>query len=232
MREHRYHLTRLSKNMKLGGIPVTTTSRDTCPDNCNLKGNGCYADQFPLSLHWNKLSEGSRGYGLDQLCAEIKALPKYTLWRWAQAGDLPGDGTTIDQVGIRKLVAANKGRLGFGYTHYDPTIFENTWRINFANTNGFTLNMSAETLQQADEYAELGIGPVVVILPHDQTEDLLTPAGRRVAVCPASKEGSDMTCAQCAICANAERKSIIGFPAHGGGKAKVTKVFFAELEAA
>ena len=40
-----------------------------------------------------------------------------------------------------------------------------------------------------------------------------TPAGRRIAVCPASY--TDATCAACGSCA-AHRKAIIGFPAHGG----------------
>jgi len=40
-----------------------------------------------------------------------------------------------------------------------------------------------------------------------------TPAGRRIAVCPASY--TETTCAACGSCAR-HRKAIIGFPAHGG----------------
>jgi hypothetical protein len=40
-----------------------------------------------------------------------------------------------------------------------------------------------------------------------------TPAGRRIAICPATY--TDTTCASCQVCARADRGDvIIGFPAH------------------
>ena len=41
-----------------------------------------------------------------------------------------------------------------------------------------------------------------------------TPAGRRVAVCPATYLPG-VTCASCGACALAGRSAVIGFPAHG-----------------
>lgn len=228
MQEHIYGFTRSSGNRKLGGIPVTTTGRSTCPDNCKLKKNGCYAEQFPLVMHWNKLSEG-KGISFSEMLYHISQLPKYSLWRWAQAGDLPGDGTNISHGHLEMLIEANKGRMGFGYTHYNPKLPFNKEAIKRANECGFTLNMSAETLDQADDYVNMGIGPVVVLLPHDQTENVETPDGNLVVVCPASKDET-MTCAHCAICAHGDRRAIVGFPAHGSQKAKATKVFYAKAE--
>ena len=230
MKKHYYHLTVSSGNRKLGPIPVTTTSRSTCPSNCSYKANGCYAEAHPLRMHWDKVSSGERGVTLDQLCEEVRALPKFQLWRWAQAGDLPGDGKLLDGPSVKKLVQANKGKNGFGYTHYDPTLSANRWTIQAANTQGFTLNLSAETLEQADKYMALKVAPVVVVLPADQTEPTVTPAGHPVIVCPASI--GDTTCAQCAICAKPDRKSIVGFPAHGSGRRKVEAIFFATKESA
>jgi hypothetical protein len=40
-----------------------------------------------------------------------------------------------------------------------------------------------------------------------------TPAGRRIAVCPATYTGT--TCDACRACAK-PREAVIGFPAHGG----------------
>jgi hypothetical protein len=46
-----------------------------------------------------------------------------------------------------------------------------------------------------------------------------TPAGRRVASCPATY--SDATCKTCGACARV-RNAVIGFPAHGaGGKSRL-----------
>jgi hypothetical protein len=227
--KHRFHLTLASTNAKTGPIPVSTSSSSTCPSNCSLKDNGCYAESGPLRVHWNAIDSGTRGGTLDEFCNQIKALPKYQLWRWAQAGDLPGNGHLIDEKALKKIVKANKGRKGFGYTHYNPGRSHNADMILYANDEGFALNLSAETLEQADEFHAMDIAPVVVILPADQTEPTKTPNGVPVIVCPASL--GKTTCALCAICANAERMSIVGFPAHGSGKAKAQKVFFATVSA-
>ena len=222
---HTYHMTRVSGNKKTGPIPVSTSSRSTCPS-CPLKGNGCYAESGPLRLHWDKVSDGARGSDLEQFCNEIKALPKHQLWRWAQAGDLPGTGDAIDVAALEQLVQANRGRRGFGFTHYDPAAGDNAAAIVAANTNGFTLNLSAGDLAEADRLAALDVGPVAVVLPMDATKPTTTPGGRFVAICPATQR-DDVTCASCGICAHSERKAIIGFPAHGTGAKKAQAMFFA-----
>lgn len=106
---HTYHLTRVSANKKTGPIPVSTTSKSTCPASCPLKGNGCYAESGPLALHWNAVSKGGRGHDLDHFCHEIKRLPKGQLWRYGQAGDLPGDTCQVDagalQGGMAQMMA-------------------------------------------------------------------------------------------------------------------------------
>jgi len=221
---HTYHLTRASGNKKTGPIPVSTSSKSTCPT-CPLKGNGCYAESGPLRLHWNKVSDGGRGVDLEQFCNEVRKLPKHQLWRWAQAGDLPGADDLIDEAALAQLVAANHGRRGFGFTHYDAEIPANAAALRTANDNGFTLNLSANSLEDADRLAGLNAGPVAVVLPTGATKPLRTPQGRFVAVCPATVR-DDVTCASCGICAHATRKAIIGFPAHGSGAKKAQAVFF------
>jgi hypothetical protein len=148
--------------------------------------------------------------------AQIAALPKGTLWRHNQAGDLPGDGDTIDKARMLELIRANKGRRGFTYTH-KPITGTNADLIRFSNQSGFAVNLSADTLAEADTLSDTQAGPVVVVLPTDQTTATKTPAGRHVAICPASISET-VTCATCGLCANTGRKSIIGFPAHGARK--------------
>ena len=222
---HTYHMTRISGNKKTGPIPVTTSSRSTCPT-CPLKGNGCYAEGGPLRLHWDKVSNTERGVSLKKLCSEISTLPKHQLWRWAQAGDLPGDNDRIDVMAMAELVEANDRRQGFAFTHYDPRVGTNDVAIAGANARGFTVNLSANDLSHADELYALGVGPVVVVLPIDQTKPTKTPAGHHVSVCPAAVR-DDVTCASCGICAVPHRRAIIGFPAHGSGAKKAQAMFFA-----
>ena len=222
--EHTYHFTRVSGNVKTGPIPVTTTSADSCPSTCSFKGNGCYAESGPLAMHWKAVSAGKRGGTLDELCAKVAELPRHQLWRHNQAGDLPVTSPgRIDRKAMRKLITANKGRRGFTYTHHRPTK-PNIGAVREANDNGLTVNWSAETLEQADEYAALGAGPVVCVLPADQTTPVRTPAGRLVTVCPAVTGNTD--CLNCGICQQRDRQAIVGFPAHGSGAKRVQKVFF------
>lgn len=220
--EIKYHLTRVSGNSKTGPIPVSTTSRNSCPEACELKGSGCYAESGPLRLHWDAVG-ANRGYDLDKFCNEISKLPKRQLWRYGQAGDLPGDGINIDTESLDKIVQASKGRSGFAFTHYPPTA-DNAQAVAAANQAGFTINLSADDLEEADELAELAIGPVVVLLPEDQKKPVKTAGGRLVIVCPATVT-KDMDCSVCGICAK-QRKAIVGFPVHGTSKRKAAQVFF------
>lgn len=222
---HLYHLTRVSSNSKCGPIPVTTSSKNTCPSSCALKGNGCYAESGPLALHWAAVSNGARGVPLDQLCAQIKKLPKRQLWRWAQAGDLPGDGHRIDADALDLLIEANKGRRGFGYTHYAASDPHNAEAIRAANDAGFVINLSADTLEDVDALVALDVAPVACVLPIGTEKPLRTKGGNFVAVCPATLR-DDITCASCGICAVPGHKAVIGFPAHGSGAKKAQAVFF------
>jgi len=153
----------------------------------------------------------------DQLCLTIRALPKGQLWRHNQVGDLPSvsnDNESIDLAMTKRLAKANRGRKGFTYTHKDPLREENDIAIKEANGLGFTVNLSANSLVQADEYASLGIAPVVVTLTSDAPKISFTPAGRKVIVCPAQQIDS-LDCASCGLCQKSERSMIIGFRAHG-----------------
>lgn len=221
---HHIAFTRVSRNAKTGPIPVTTTSEETCPEACPLKKNGCYAEAGPLALFWRKVTERKAGLSWQAAMAEIRKLPKGTLWRHNQAGDLPGIGDSIDKDSMESLIAANRGKRGFTYTHKPVTPgSENAYLVAKANLAGFAVNLSANTLAEADDLADLGIAPVVVVMPADQTTATTTPAGRKVAICPAVI-ADNVSCASCGICALRDRKAIIGFPAHGTSKRKASAI--------
>jgi hypothetical protein len=220
------HFTLKSDNVKTGPIPVSTISADTCSDNCPFKGNGCYAGNGPLSWHWNKVTAGIRGSTWEEYCDRVSTLEDNQLWRHAQAGDLPGVNHRIDFPRLQKLVRANKRKKGFTYTH-KPVLNNprNQASVAWANQHGFTVNLSADSLSDADALADLEIAPVVTVLPEHAPEKLSTPAGRTVIVCPAQSR-EDVTCATCGLCQRQDRTVIVGFRAHGTAKRKVENVFF------
>ena len=220
-----YHLTQVSANKKTGPIPVSTTSSNTCPTSCG-QFKTCYAKFGNVAIHWRRLSSGkaSRPMTLEQFCAAIKDLPEGTLWRHNQAGDLPGHDGNIDRRALKEILIANTGKRGFTYTH-KPMTESNAQSVRYANNMGFTVNLSADTVAQADEYAAMAIAPVVLAVPEDTHQNFTTPGGNKVVICPAVTHG--VTCADCKLCAWSERKVIIAFPAHGPARKSITadKVF-------
>lgn len=206
----KFSLTTKSSNRKTGPIPVSTSPFSTCPTSCVLKNKGCYAKYGPLSMHWGKVSKGN-GITWKQFLKSIKSLPSNQFWRHNQCGDLIGDGKTLNINALKELVEANKGKSGFTYTHY--TNSSNRKYIKWANQNGFTINLSADSLDQADKLIASKAGPVSVIVSSDCNKSFKTKAGNTVLICPATLK--DTTCDKCRLCSKSSRKSIIGFPAHG-----------------
>jgi hypothetical protein len=191
----------------------------------------CYAEHGALGgFVWSALDRtpagertwaGTRVYGFDELLYIVRSLPPGSLWRHNVAGDLlSNDQITVDAAALQALVDANKGRRGFTFTHYDvlknPA---NRTAIADANKGGFTINLSGNALAHADALAELRIAPVTVILPAGTKQNTTTPRGRRGVICPSNTHG--VTCAECGLCAR-QRSTIIGFPASGGQKHKIT----------
>lgn len=173
-------------------------------------------------MHWNAVTAQARGVDLITFCATVAALPDESLWRHNQAGDLPHVGGYIDPGALHMLIEANWGKRGFTYTHHDIALGDNLDLIELANLGGFTVNLSANDLDHADQLADTGL-PVCVVLPVTQDENLVTPAGRRVVICPAIAR-DDVSCATCQLCARADRTVIVGFPAHGTGVKKADSV--------
>ncbi len=219
------HLTISSRNAKTGPIPVSTTSAESCPNACpfnNANKGGCYAESGPLAMHWRKVTQGARGDAFGTFLDKIARLPKGQLWRHNAAGDLMGQGDTLDTIALAALVKANKGRNGFTYTHKPLTSQAERGAIRDANASGFTVNLSGNDLAHADSLYDMDIGPVVVVLPKDTTQSVVTPKGRKVIVCPATVR-DDVSCATCGICAKL-RKAIVGFPAHGTSVKKANAI--------
>ena len=208
-----YHITKKSSNKKIGKIPATVSHKDTCPDSCPLKDNGCYASAgFYTNLHWKKVSEGERGTDWAGFLAGIEKFGQ-GLWRHNVSGDLRGSDDLIDTKALKELTAANGSRRGFTYTHYPMTKKSNRDAVQDACREGFTVNASTNNVSEAAEVFKKHNVPTVTVLasdaPNDQTVD-----GVRIVACPAEKS-EKVTCLSCGICQKAERDYVIGFHVHG-----------------
>lgn len=221
--------TQVSGNAKTGPIPVSGSLATTCPPACPFapkagKANGCYAAYGPISWHWAKLNGGKVGVSWNQFLSSVRKLWKGSLWRHNQFGDLAGIGNAIDGKKLVDLTVANRGKMGFTYTHkpvltsQDKTnAASNRKAIKAANAGGFTVNLSGNNPSHADDLKALGIGPVVCVVPEGTPKTSLTPGGNRIVVCPAQYEKSEITCQRCGFCQRQDRSVIVGFWAHGIG---------------
>lgn len=215
-----YSFVQISGNSKTGPIPVTMTARASCPDSCALKANGCYADSGMVRMHWQRLD--NKGITARQLTANIASLPKGTLWRHNVAGDLTHNGRDIDRETLSAIIDANRGKRGFTYTHAHDTE-TNREAIQQANAERFTINLSANSPEHADDLAALNIGPVVTLVDIDAPTHSTTPAGRPIVTCPATRSDT-INCATCGLCQVSTRSAIVGFPVHGTSKKKAARV--------
>jgi hypothetical protein len=159
----------VSQNAKTGPIPASIVERASCWPGCALYENGCYAEAGALAVHWNRVSRGLAGASWSEFCAKVAALQPGRLWRYAQAGDLPGYGPQIEDTLLEELVAANVGKNAIAFTHKpvqgdDPVAVENRRLIAPAVNAGFMVNLSADNPAHADRLAELGLAPVVTVL--------------------------------------------------------------------
>lgn len=215
-------------NDKTGPMPVTNTCWQTCPKSCGMR-KWCYARLGPLSLLFRSISMGTGKYksiSWDELCGKIARLPRKQIWRHNSAGDLPGNGDTIDHEKLAQLVNANRGKQGFTYTHKpvgtkgQPLV--NACAIRAANLSGFPVSLSADNLVQADKLAALGVAPVVAVVPMDAPRSMRTPGGLRCIVCP-HETNKEIQCINCQLCLRTFREVVVCFRAHGSRKHKLTR---------
>ena len=215
-----------SDNSKLKGMATSISSSDTCPNSCPLKeSKSCYAMLGPLLWHWKKTDSGQFGTdNWDSFCESVKNLPDNTVFRLNSAGDLvPNSKGEISHKKVNKLINALKSKdCSWTYTHYSMDSKKNREIVKKANSEGFTINLSADNLDEADELKALNIAPVVVIAAIDSPKSFYTPKGNKVVVCPETYR-KDIVCKNCKLCAR-QRSTIVAFPAHGVKKKTAEKI--------
>jgi hypothetical protein len=216
-------LTAISSNRKTGAIPTSTTEKSSCPSTCPFLLKGCYAKGGPQNIHWSAISRGERGVKWSEFTSAIRKLKRGQLWRHNVSGDLPHSDGVIDSAKVSALVDANRGRKGYTYTHHILNN-ENLAIIQESNKNGFTINASCESVDVADSVmTEHNIPAVAVINSEESRRFFTTTSGRKVIVCPATVH-DNVSCADCGICADANRSAIVAFPAHGNAKKSVNQI--------
>ena len=220
----RYKLTPKSSNRKTGPIATTMSDRGTCPDSCPFKNAGCYAEAFPLRLHWDRLTRGETGGDwLDLVHALARAkLPAGSLLRHNVAGDLPQDqqGRIVkDQAFILADIFRNAGVQAFTYTHHKQD-GHNLPVVRALPAAGLFVNLSCDSEQQASQRHREGFAAVCVVPEDDSRKAWTDSHGVKFRVCPA-QIADGVTCKTCKACAGS-RDYVVAFRAHANRRRSVS----------
>lgn len=231
-------------NSKTGDIIQSYTGRDTCPQRCPFKGNGCYADSIYTRRVWERCGNpmDSRHVSSEEdlyiallgaTASHAQKGEKRVLFRHNVAGDLAEEGTndlslwrvnSLEKA-IKRINLAMGGVVtlkGYTYTHCTIDSY-NSAVIRTANARGFTINYSCETVKEVMDAVEYGCTAVLTAPDADKAIDELERANLRACQCPA-QISNKTTCATCGACANAHRKAVIVFQTHGSSVKKANKV--------
>lgn len=223
-----------TSNRKLGASCwVVTFSRDTCPDSCPLRGAGCYAEAGPLRLHWDRVSRGAAkadkwtrwaGEGLMTLCRALEIAP----FRYGDTLRLGDAGDPIGSELHQRFVKTLRDLKGRGvriilYSHADFKAPILARAASALAAEGIALNESRHGTEGLPSPLER---PSVTTVARDVWATgseirRLSDDERPVSIrrCPA--EYADTACTRCGWCADATRRFVVGFTAHGTQKRKV-----------
>ena len=180
-----YRFIENTNSRKVGAMAVSYSPRQTCPDTCPLKNGKCYGENFPIKLHWDNYSNDLND-NYDRFIDEIKLYRKYNgnkIWRHNIVGDLVADKDfKINAKKLYQLIDANKKGDVICYTHHhtikdkngkNKLSLYNLNRIKEANELGFTINLSADTIDQAKQLYNKTKLPTAVSLPVTKNKTVL-----------------------------------------------------------
>lgn len=208
---HNVHLVAISSNSKIGPMPATYRGRETCPTDCAFLNNGCYGDGRIFGLA-HKYASSLTIDKAREILRRARADARYL--RDRVVGDLVNSRGLFDMHYVRAIarLAREHGLTVFGYTH--------AWRmlsrddVAAIRATGYVMNASCETVEDVRHAISLGMPTVIT---NDNVPEGLTVDGKRIITCP-QQIRANVTCASCGLCAKPERKVIIRFLVHGGGK--------------
>jgi len=197
------------------------SARSTCSDVCPFKRSGCFGDNFPLSLHWDRLDRS--GLSWDEMIGKIQALQPLTLFRHNVVGDLHLlDDGSIDEVKLEAFAQAARSKRPIVYTHSPQTTRNLNALSKLRESRGLVVNVSCETLAQAERALSFGVNAVLTVKRSEVTET--TRNGKTLALVPCPAESrDDVTCATCKLCARDRVASgvVVTFHAHGAQTKKL-----------
>lgn len=214
-----------SKNSKISGnkkVDATYASiKATCPDTCELKNEGCYAQSSFVGMVNARMNRRARqDSALDLARSEAKCIdesydgeevPEGRALRIHVAGDSTlRAGTKL----IANAVARWKKRGGgdvWSYTHSHANVPRAMW-------GSVSVLASVDNIEQVKAARKMGYAPAIVVPVH-KSDRAYTLEGSSVKWIPCPNQTRDVSCVDCRLCFDANRlfenNMGIAFAAHG-----------------
>lgn len=195
------HWVAKSNDKKIGKVIASYSSKETCPDSCDLKTGGCYAwGLFYISSLGRKIEAGILKNDLKTALSKRDKSCKIV--RHRVAGDIVGDesNTLKDCYDIKAA-----GLINIGYTH--------NWRDEASGGLKEFFRASCNTLQDVIEARAAGWSTTLVVSGNVPSKTTL--ADQKAILCPA--DSKKVTCNTCTLCKVSKQTAdtIVMFKLHG-----------------
>lgn len=217
-----------SGNSKITGskkVDATYASiKASCPKDCPLMGEGCYAQMAYVGMHVRRLDDEAKGMSSLQTARQEAmaidlsynggAIPFNRDLRLHVAGDSRTlAGTRLINSAIKRWKLRG-GNDCWSYTHAWKQVPKSEW----ANVS---MLASVTTVQEVKAARKQGYAPTIVVDEHI-SDKTYTLKGSDIKWIPCPNQTKGVGCSDCRLCFNADRlyneKYGIAFAVHGSKK--------------
>lgn len=212
-----------TNNRKIGDIACTYLPiKQTCPESCALKDNGCYAQVGYVGFHMRRLekkTENMKAYDIIRKEAREIAAHGPSAGGKALRLHISGDAKTEKTANLLRDAAKKWNGKVFTYTHAWRDVPRDAW-------GSVSVLASVENLRQASEAIDAGYTPAVTVATHPADGKAYYENGVKVIPCPQQTKG--VTCENCKLCMNDSmlyrQGAAIAFAVHGVRKKRMLTV--------
>jgi len=222
-----------SGNAKIMGshkVDATYVSiKASCPKDCPLMGEGCYAQLGMVGIHTVRLDAEAKGFtALQAARSEAKSIDDSYKGGAVPAGramrlHVAGDSRTL--AGTRLINNAvgrwqkRGGRDCWSYTHAWKNVPREEW-------NNVSMLASVSNVTEAKEAMEQGYAPAIVV-PEHPSDKAYKLGNSDIKWIPCPAQTREVGCSDCRLCFNADRLQEngfgIAFAAHGVKKSALKR---------
>ena len=207
----------------------------SCPNTCELKDQGCYAQSGLMNIHLIPLDKNAKHFTPDSVAVQEARLIESSF----EGGNIPQDGAKggrdlrIHGFGDARTKRAAK-RLGKAATNWRKRGGGSVWTYTHAwkNVSRELWGKDVSILASVDNKEELnaaraqGYAVCTVVPEFKNGAKVWEENGFKFLPCPA-QINKDMTCVKCRLCFRdeflAKNNYVISFAAHGTGTSKIKK---------